>query len=294
MSVILVEDDITALLAQFNAKYTICGEIGKGGQKKVYKIQDHKGEFFALKIINTGIDSLARIKREMLAVNIISHDNVPMIFETNVNDETASNELVWVIEEFIDGVSLRQMLDEKYKFSLSEVVDLIEVILSILARCEEKKIIHRDIKPENIIVDKSNKIWLIDFGISRHLDLESLTKTGSPFGPCTVGYSACEQYRNRKKEIDIRADLFSLGVVIAEMIIGNNPYVFGETDIIAVLKKMEQQPLPLLRINGDSQYLLARFIKMLGDNRISRRPSSVSDAIELFKIIKPTLEIKER
>ena len=131
-------------------------------------------------------------------------------------------------------------------------------MLSILDRSEDQNIVHRDIKPENIIIDTNNKFWLIDFGISRHLDLESITASNSPFGPCTIGYSSAEQFRNIKKEIDIRADLFSLGVVAAEMIIGYNPFFYNTNDIIQVIKNIENQPLPLLRISGDSQFLLAK------------------------------------
>jgi hypothetical protein len=109
-------------------------------------------------------------------------------------------------------------------------------------------------------------------------------------GPHTLGYSAAEQLRNRKKDIDIRADFFSLGVVAAEMIIGQNPYWDGTLDVLQLIKKIEHQPLPILRIAGDSQYFLARFIKTLGDNRAYRRPRNVESAIRIFSLVKESLE----
>ena len=177
-------------------------------------------------------------------------------------------------------------------FTLPEIVEFLDVMFSILEQAEVQNIVHRDIKPENIIVDVHGKYWLIDFGISRHLDLESITLTHAPYGLFTIGYSAAEQFRNRKKDIDIRADLFSLGVVITEMIQGYNPYLHEATDILQVIKRIEQQPLPALRISGDDRFMMAKFIKILGNNRLSRRPRSISEAKQIFDVIKPTLNIR--
>jgi len=95
-------------------------------------------------------------------------------------------------------------------------------MFSILIKSEELSIVHRDIKPENILVEPEGNFRLIDLRISRHLDLESITSSNAPIGPHTLGYSASEQFRNRKIDIDIRADFFSLGVVAAEMINSKN------------------------------------------------------------------------
>lgn len=249
------------------------------------------GEIQVLKLIEPASDSLERVKREIRASTIIGHDNIPRILSSNVDNISDKNDAVWIIEEYINGKSLREVLDSGKTFLINDIVLFIDTILSILEKSEEKKIIHRDIKPENILQDIYGKFWLIDFGIARHLDLKSLTDTNSPFGPCTVGYSASEQFRNRKHDIDIRADLFSVGVVVAEMLSGYNPYTKDADNILRVIHNIEMKPLPLLRINGDTRFLLAQFIRTLGDNRTSRRPSSAREAIELFNIIKPTLAI---
>jgi len=284
----ITKEEIDELAEQLNIR--ILKEIGKGGQKQVYKVQDlssHK--IMALKAILPDTE-LERIRREIRAVKIINHDNIPKIIKTNIDEITHPLQTIWILEEFVNGRSLRDALNNGKKFSLKEIVVFLDTMFSILEVTESKNIVHRDIKPENIIVDSQGKFWLIDFGIARYLDLESLTKSNYPFGPCTIGYSASEQFRNRKKKIDIRADLFSVGVVCAEMISGNNPYLKDAKDVLEVIKNIENKPLPLFRIDGDTQYLFAKFIKTLGDNRISRRPRTVKEAERLFEIVKSTLK----
>jgi serine/threonine-protein kinase len=282
---------IDAVFLHLDNNYKLIGEIGRGGQKKVYKISNEKGEILVLKLFFTSNDTLERAKREIRASKIIEHPNIPRILMSNIED-MAMNNFIWIIEEFINGQSLREIFaSKKKKFTIKDVVCFLDTMLSILEKSEENNIIHRDIKPENILFDINNKYWLIDFGIARHLDLVSLTDTNVPFGPCTLGYSASEQFRNRKHDIDIRADLFSLGVVSAEMILGYNPYTKNADNILAIIRNIEKLPLPMLQIEGDTRYLLAQFIKTLGDNRTSRRPSSAHDAFELFNIVKSTLSI---
>jgi serine/threonine-protein kinase len=284
-----INNQIDVILSSLDNKYQVLEEIGRGGQKRVFKIKNELKQTSVLKIIATTKESLDRARREIRASTIIDHANIPKIISSNVDVSTEDEKPLWIIEEYINGLSLRKQFENRRKFFLKDVISLIETMLSILIKAEEKKIIHRDVKPENILLDVNNSYWLIDFGIARHLDLESLTESNSPFGPCTIGYSSPEQFKNLKHDIDIRADLFSLGVVVAEMIIGYNPYIKGSDNILSIIKNIERQPLPLLRIEGDSRYLLARFIKTLGDNRISRRPSSAHEAYELFNLIKPTL-----
>jgi len=280
---------IDKIFSDMGCKYQLIEEIGRGGQKKVYKIENELGMIQVLKLVETTDDSMERVKREIRASSIIDHESIPNIINSNANAVSDADSMVWIIEEYIDGVSLRKILEAGKIFSISEVVLFLDTILSILIKSEKQRIIHRDIKPENILLDNNGKYWLIDFGIARHLDLESLTDTNSPFGPCTVGYSASEQFRNRKHDIDIRADLFSVGVVAFEMLSGHNPYTKNADNILHIIRDMERKPIPLLRIKGDTRYLLSQFIRTLGDNRTSRRPSSAHEAMELLELIKPTL-----
>lgn len=276
------------LLAKNSINIKIKNLIGHGGQKHVYSaILDSVQVIF--KVMIPSNHTLERVRREIRATKLIDHPNVPKILYTNVDRDLKADDLMWIIEEYVDGKSLRIILSEGRVFNIDEIIDFFDVMLSVLGKSESRTIIHRDIKPENIIIDSKGKFWLIDFGISRHLDLESITSSAAPMGPHTLGYSAAEQLRNRKKDIDIRADFFSLGVVAAEMIIGQNPYWEGTHDVIQLIKKIEHQPLPILRIEGDSQYFLAKFIKTLGDNRASRRPMNVETAKRIFSLVKDSL-----
>jgi serine/threonine-protein kinase len=284
------EKEIATIFSCLNDDYKLLDKIGKGGQKRVYKIINGSGEVQVLKIFFVSDNTGERVKREIHASKIIDHPQIPQILMSNVETNTSDN-FIWIIEEFIDGQSLREIFASKKKFTIRDIITFLDTMLSILEKSEEKNIIHRDIKPENILFDIDQKYWLIDFGIARHLDLISLTDTNAPFGLFTIGYSASEQFRNRKYDIDIRADLFSLGVVSAEMILGYNPYVKDADNILTIIHNIEKAPLPILRIEGDTRYLLAQFLKILGDNRTSRRPSSAREAIELFNIVKSTLSI---
>lgn len=286
------QSNIDRLIPEVSVEIKLQNIIGKGGQKLVYKaVNIQTGTPVVFKVLKPNFDTLNRVKREVLAVELIGHANIPRVIETNVDRVSDSNDLIWILEEHIEGEDLRSCLKKGKTFTLSEVVDFLDVMLSILEKAEAQKIVHRDIKPENIIYGYDGVYWLIDFGISRHLDLESITLTHEPFGLFTIGYSAAEQFRNRKKDIDIRSDLFSLGVVVSEMIQGYNYYLHEAHDILQVIRKIERQPLPAVRIVGDELFFLARFIKMLGDNRLSRRPNSVSDAKDIFEIVKSTLTI---
>lgn len=264
--------------------------IGKGGQKHVYySVLTDNSSPVVLKILVPSNDTLERVKREIRATTLIDHPNVPKILYTNITQENDPVDLIWIIEEFIEGQSLRSLLKKGKRFSIIEIISYFDTMLSILSKSETLNIVHRDIKPDNIMIDSNGKFRLIDFGISRHLDLDSITSTAAPMGPQTLGYSAAEQFRNRKKDIDIRADFFSLGVVAAEMIIGQNPYWQDTHNPLQLMKKIEQQPLPILRIDGDSQYFLARFIKTMGDNRTSRRPKNVETATRIFNLVKQSI-----
>ena len=282
---------IDNVFIETGGQYQLLDEIGRGGQKRVFKIKNETGVIQVLKLVETTIDSLERLKREIRASSIIEHDNIPRIMASNADSISDNNNTAWIIEEYIDGMPLRKLLESGKIFSISEVIVFIDTILSILEQSEKNNIIHRDIKPENILLDANGRYWLIDFGIARHLDMQSLTNTNLPFGLFTVGYSAPEQFRNRKHDIDIRADLFSVGVVAAEMLSGYNPYIKNADNILQIIQDIERKPLPLLRIKGDTRYLFAQFIRILGDNRTSRRPSSIHEAKELFEIIKPTLNM---
>ncbi len=170
-----------------------------GGFKSVFKaVHDVHGKV-VLKIVKPVLDKvelIERIKREIRASEIIKSDHIPRVIDSLISDND-----IWIIEEYIAGETLRDIISAGKTFSLQEIYIFLETLLSTIILAEKKKIVHRDIKPENIIIDNAGKIWLIDFGIARHLDLDTLTDPNAPFAPCTIGYASAEQFRNRKREM---------------------------------------------------------------------------------------------
>lgn len=264
-------------------------KLPSGGQKDVYSAKHVDYGDVVYKIIKLNSDSLERTKREIRAVLILESSHIPKIYEHNCN---SGEKNIWLVEEYVKGKNLRELILSGKTFSINEVVLFIETILSVIVLSESENIIHRDIKPENIILDEDGKFWLLDFGISRHLDLKSITPTNNPYGLFTIGYASSEQFRNFKKDIDSRSDLFSIGIVAYELIKGENFYMQNTNgDVFKVIKKLENESLPNIRLNGDSKFQLSAFIKLLGDHRRNRRPRSAEEALKIFETVKKTLTL---
>ncbi len=264
--------------------------LKKGGQKEVYTAEHPDyGKVVFKKIFSTS-DSFERTKREVKAVSLLNSEYIPKIFAHNC--EHKNPQFIWILEEYIAGNDLRTVLSTGRIFSIKEIVHFLEIMLKIAVESEKNRLVHRDIKPDNIILDTEGDFWLLDFGIVRHLDLKSITETNSPYGVFTLGYASSEQFRNIKNEIDIRADLFSIGVVCYEMLKGINYYVHEtNNDVFRIIKKLENNSVPPLRIKGDNQYQLSTFISLLGDHRRNRRPKTARQAMLIFETLKSTLTL---
>lgn len=262
--------------------------IAKGGQKEVFSAEHAVHGNVVLKKISPSPDGYERTKREIRAVALMNSPFIPKIIAHNCDEDNPDP--IWIVEPRISGSNLREVLKTGRIFNIHEIVIFLETMLSIAIESENNNLVHRDIKPENIIFDDDDNFWLLDFGIARHLDLESITNTNEPFGVFTLGYASSEQFRNMKSLIDIRADLFSIGVVCFEMLKGINFYVTGtNNDVYQILKKLENSSLPPLRIQGDPQFQLSTFIKLVGDHRRTRRPRTAAEAKLIFDTLKSTL-----
>ncbi|WP_055411620.1 serine/threonine protein kinase [Nonlabens sp. YIK11] len=265
--------------------------LRRGGQKEVFLAKHPVEGNVVFKKIFPHSDSTERTKREVRAVSLM-HDLefVPNILAHNCDEQDP--EYLWLVEDYIDGQNLRDIITSGRNFSTAEIVIFLETMLQIAEVSESRNLVHRDIKPENIIMDPAGNFWLLDFGIARHLDLESITDSNNHFGLFTVGYASSEQFRNLKKMIDIRADLFSIGIVCHEMIKGENFYTTNvDNDIFKVIKKLENSSLPPLRINGDTQYLLSTFLSLLGDHRRNRRPKTAREARLILESLRNSLKL---
>lgn len=256
--------------------------LARGGQKVVFSAQHASEGDVVLKLLLRASDE-ERLEREVLAGQLVECERVPRVFETGELVTPIGN-CIWLREERIQGTTLRTRL-ELGALDFPGVVRLGVQLLSTLAHAESKRIVHRDIKPENMMIDTSGNFWLLDFGLARHLDLESLTATQMPWGMGTLGYSPPEQMRNRKREIDGRSDLFSAGVLLYECATGANPFRAGARDGLEILRRVEQHALPRLQLPPDRDGALADLISVLVQKFPTQRPRTVSEALTWMREI---------
>ena len=259
--------------------------MARGGQKIVFDgVHNSYGET-VIKLYFQLNDP--RSLREIQIERDLNLSMVPKIYETGTV-EYEGTETLYIIEQKVKGTELRKVLESGKRFSLEEAVTFLEQGLEFIACIENKGIVHRDIKPENIIRADDGRIFFLDFGIARILGADSLTRTGAMMGPHTPGYAAPEQFNNLKKEIDSRADIFSLGVVTYECITGKNPFREGSINALEVLQKTETITPVQYSIKGDTQ---SQFMALLGammGKYPSRRPRTAKQAIDWLKVAKKT------
>ena len=259
--------------------------MARGGQKIVFDgVHNSYGET-VIKLYFQLNDP--RSLREIQIERDLNLSMVPKIYETGTI-EYEGTETLYIIEQKVKGTELRKVLESGKKFSLEEAVTFLEQGLEFISCIENKGIVHRDIKPENIIRADDGRIFFLDFGIARILGADSLTRTGAMMGPHTPGYAAPEQFNNLKKEIDSRADIFSLGVVTYECITGKNPFREGSINALEVLQKTETITPVQYSIKGDTQ---SQFMALLGammGKYPSRRPRTAKQAIDWLKVAKKT------
>ena len=263
--------------------------ISRGGQKMVYRGKNSSGESIVIKLINSDKD--LRVLQEIEILKDLDIKNVPKILDTGtVYDSSIDEYKLYIIEECIDGESLRQKLSSGNILSLTEACNLLETLLQIEVELENKGIIHRDIKPENIIVGNDNKIYLLDFGIAKILGGTSLTLTSAASGPHTPGYAPQELVHNIKLDQDNRLDLFQIGVTVYESCTGTNPFSEKAHPDRSMIDLYTMTYVPeQLNMVGDTKGLFGQLISILMAKVPSRRPGSAKEALRYFNIVKASL-----
>lgn len=252
--------------------------LAAGGQKQVFTARHATDGDVVIKLIHPGADP-ARTERELEAATKVQASRLPRMFaHGHITGNTGT--IVWFREQRIPGEALSARL-RAGTLPHRELLRLALHVSETLAAAEAVSIVHRDVKPANIIVDTQGAYWLIDFGIARHLDLQSLTATVAPGGCGTIGYAPAEQCRNDKPDIDARADLFALGVTLYEAATGRNPHVDGARDRFEVIRRASTRQLPRLRspIPGD----FADLVATLAQPNLVHRCQSAREAHEWIK-----------
>lgn len=254
-------------------RYEILEVIGAGGMAVVYKAMCHRlNRYVAVKILR---DELAndeefrkRFQTEAQAVAMLSHPNIVSVYDVSHSDGVE-----YIVMELIEGVTLMQYMKKKGALGWKEALHFAVQISKALEHAHEKGIVHRDIKPQNIMILKDGTIKVADFGIAA---LESAQEKKSDQTVGSVHYIAPEQARGEQP--DPRSDIYSLGVVMYEMLTGKMPYD-GDTAEQVAMKHITGHPVPPQELNPDIPEELAAITLKAMNSDINARYQSASELL---------------
>ena len=268
-----------AALAALSKRYDILGEAGHGSMGNVYKARDREtGEIVALKLLKPEIASdqtmMERFKNELLFARKITHKNVCRVHEFN-----RIGGIAYTSMEFVEGESLRSVLNRFGGLPVRKAIDLVGQICSGLKEAHAQGIVHRDLKPENVMIDAQGNVKIMDFGIAR--SMEAVTRlTGSMVG--TPAYMAPEQVGG--KPVDYRTDIYSLGLMMYEIFTGTQAFQ-ADNAVAVALKQMREAPVPPHEIEPTIPAAIERSILKCLEKEPARRFQSIGD---LEAAIRPT------
>ncbi len=224
----------------FGKRYEIIEEVGRGGMGVVYKAKDKQlNTIVALKMIRMEFLSdesiIERFKKEILLAREISHDNI-----VRIHDFGEVDEVKFISMQFIEGKSLSEIINESSPLKFETIINITKQICRGLLAAHKKGIVHRDLKPHNIMIDKDNNVYITDFGLAISTDA-AVPSTSSHFNSVigTPQYIAPEQWFGEK--VDNRADIYTLGIIIYEMITGTKPFI-SDSDIGYFQKHLNEKP----------------------------------------------------
>jgi eukaryotic-like serine/threonine-protein kinase len=211
-------------------KYELRRILGKGAMGTVYEgfdpIIDRRVAIKTVRLPSTddleAQDELARFKREAQAAGRLTHPNIVGVFDYG---ETA--EIAYIVMEFVDGTSLKNVLDKHERFETAEIVRIMESLMAGLQYSHDRGVVHRDIKPANIMLTEAREVKIADFGIAR-IESSSMTQAGTMLG--TPSYMSPEQFMGQT--VDARTDLYSSGVMLYQLLTGEKPFDGGLTAIM--------------------------------------------------------------
>jgi serine/threonine-protein kinase len=237
--------------------YKVHSLLGAGGMGTVYRAEDTRsGQIVALKSLTPAFrgdpEKVRRFLREAKATSLLKHENIAGIHEAGEADD-----VLYIAMEYVQGETIEDLLSHK-ELSRDAVLDIALQAAKALDEAHTKGIMHRDIKPSNLMISSEGLVKVLDFGLakarsdmgaegSQQLSMESLTKTGFVVG--TVNYMSPEQVLGKK--VDHRSDLFSLGIIMYEMITGKSPFP-GDNLGVKISQILDSQPRPFSDIRGEN------------------------------------------
>lgn len=251
-------------------------------QKAAFFVQNSNGDNLCLKIISPEYEK-ERLERELQALQSLSHPNIAKLREY-VYTVKFGEVLHYIIEDYIEGNDLSELIGTQNKWEPRKAIAFFIELLQGLAALKSQNIVHRDLKPSNIRVLPSGSPVIIDFGLARHLNLTDLTTTDFGAAIGTPKYFAPEQFVGTKRDIDHRTDLYAVGLLFYEVLLGRHPYYtngisaerFQELALGSTSFLMEPDFLALPR------NVILLISRLLAKQRVNR-PGEAELAVKLLK-----------
>ena len=272
-------------------KYKILDVLGKGAMGIVYKAFDPDiDREVAIKTIHFEAafeegeeeEAIGRFMREARAAGKLNHPNIITIYEVG---READQQLTYIVMQFVKGVSLKKMIVSRRSFTTPEITQLFAQLGDALDYAHSHGIVHRDIKPENILIDEAGRPQIVDFGIAR-VGKSTMTQTGKTLG--TPSYMSPEQVMGKK--IDHRSDIFSLGVVLYEILTRKRPFDADNVTTI-IYKIINEEPPSLADVKKDVPIGFDQIIQRALSKKPEERYQSCAEMIEdLQNVSRPSEE----
>ena len=231
---------------KINDRYEIIKSIGEGGMANVYLAYDTiLDRNVAIKVLRGDLANdekfVRRFQREALSASSLSHPNIVAMYDVGED-----NGLYYIVMEYVEGKTLKQLLKKRGSLTLSEAIDIMLQLTDGMAHAHDSYIVHRDLKPQNIMIEDDGQIKITDFGIAMALNSTQLTQTNSVMG--SVHYLPPEQAAG--KGTTIKSDIYSMGIIFYELLTGELPFK-GDSAVEIALKQMKE-PLPdVHKLNND-------------------------------------------
>ena len=266
--------------ATFADRYEIIEELGKGGMGKVYRVEDKKiKEEVALKLIKPEIASdkktIERFSNELKMARKIRHKNVCAMYD--LGEEKGTH---YITMEYVPGEDLKSSIRRMGPLTAGKTLFIAKQICEGLAEAHRLGVVHRDLKPQNIMIDKEGNSRIMDFGIARTIKGKGITGAGVMVG--TPEYMSPEQAE--VKEVDQRSDIYSLGIILYEMVTGRVPFE-GETPLGIAMKHKSEEPKDPRELNAQIPENLSRVIlRCMGKDKEKRYQSAGEVRSELVSI----------